>query len=90
MLTCGMEHFVEDDEMRGTSAKKKKFVEFASLKHYFFLHSGKRASDVSADDAIAASDAVRRSNFLPTSHRIRCGVVDDMKLLFFLFVCQSI
>jgi hypothetical protein len=51
------------------------------------LHSGKRASDVSADDAIAASDAVRRSNFLPTSHRIRCGVVDDMELFF--SICLS-
>lgn len=48
MLTCGMEHFVDDDEIRG-----------------------KRASDISADDAITASEAVRRSNFLPTSHRIR-------------------
>jgi ethanolamine-phosphate cytidylyltransferase len=48
MLTCGMEHFVDDEEIRG-----------------------KRASDISADDAVSASEAVRRSNFLPTSHRIR-------------------
>ena len=35
MLTCGMEHFVDDEEMRG-----------------------KRASDVSADDAVLANEAV--------------------------------
>ncbi len=48
MLTCGMDHLVDDEVL-----------------------SGKRASDISADDAISAADAVRRSNFLPTSHRIR-------------------
>ncbi len=36
MLTCGMEHFVDDEEIRG-----------------------KRASDISADDAVSASEAVR-------------------------------
>jgi len=38
MLTCGMEHFVDDEEMRG-----------------------KRASDVSADDAVLANEAVGRA-----------------------------
>ncbi len=66
-----MEHFVDDEEIRGTTLPS------APLTHSVLpALVGKRGSDVSADDANTASEAVRRSNFLPTSHRIRWDAVE--------------
>ena len=72
MLTCGMEHFVDDEDIKGMSQQQQQQQHTSpSLPTHPHPCPGKRASDVSADDAAMASEAVRRSNFLPTSHRIR-------------------